>query len=351
MFFFKQFLAASTVLAVAHGQGVIIKAQGDKGSPASTGLQVDPDNDSDANFISQTEIATNVVNQCGRTLQAGNIDVGATTEDALADNQVTQVQKGSTVTLTINQVNETGAGPYTCDFDPTGNTAGTSGQLNLTTSESDANNKGQITIKATMPDDLACSGSSTGNVCTIRCRNANEFGGCVAVQQTDVTPAENTPANIEAFQSLSSINEQIQQNIADLPAAVDALATSGSSDAEIGTAIVSGIQAADPSTDGLAQNQADDGTDDTDTDTNTGNNNNGNNNNGNTNNNGNNNNNNNGNGNGNNRNGNGNNNNNNANTNNNANANANTNASGNGNGFGRGNRNKNNKREALRRSI
>lgn len=39
MFSLRQIITASAILAVAHGQGVIIKAQGAKGSPASLGLQ------------------------------------------------------------------------------------------------------------------------------------------------------------------------------------------------------------------------------------------------------------------------------------------------------------------------
>ncbi|KAI1463437.1 uncharacterized protein F4812DRAFT_463772 [Daldinia caldariorum] len=341
MFSLKQILTASAILAVAHGQGVIVKAQGAKGSPASFGLQVNTNDKSDANVISQTEIVTNVVNQCGRTLKAGNIDVGATTEDALAANKVTKVTKGSKVDVFIRQDSTAGAGPYTCDMDLTGNTAGATGQINVTTTESKANKNGLITLQVTMPKDLACIGSSTGNVCTIRCRNANEFGGCFAVQQTDTTPAKNTPQNIQAFQSLKNINDQIQQNVADLPAAVKALSESGKSDAEIGTAIIDGIQAADPATDGLAKNQAGNGNAG-----NTGNKgnkgNNGNANTGNSNK-----------GNGNNRNGNGNNQNGNANNNNNA-------AAGNNRGFGNGfggfggfggnaNKNNNQRRSIMRR--
>lgn len=217
------------------------------------------------------------MNECGRTLQAGNIDIGASTEDALAADQVTQVTKGSSVQVTIREVNQTGAGPYTCDMDPTGNSIGATGQTNLTTTESKPDKNGDITLKVAMPKDLACIGceyipvptfpdlitdkshlASTGDVCTVRCRNANEFGGCFAVQQTDTTPAENTPQNIETAQTLQGITQQVQQNIADLPAAANALAGAGSSDAEIGTAIVEGIQATDPATDGLAQDQAGD---------------------------------------------------------------------------------------------
>lgn len=35
----KQTVVASAILALAQGQGVLLKAQGNKGSPASLGLQ------------------------------------------------------------------------------------------------------------------------------------------------------------------------------------------------------------------------------------------------------------------------------------------------------------------------
>ncbi|KAI1778567.1 hypothetical protein F4818DRAFT_406472, partial [Hypoxylon cercidicola] len=254
MFSLRNILTASAVLAVAHGQGVIVKAQGSRGSPASLGLQVNPNDDADANFISQTEIVANIVNECGRTLQAGNIDIGATTEDALAANQVTQVTKGGSVKVTVRQVNETGAGPYTCDLDPTGNANGATGQTNLTTTEGKPNRNGEITLNVQMPNDLACMGSSAGDVCTVRCRNANDFGGCFPVQQTDTKPAQNTPDNIQTAQTAEGIDAQVKQNVADLSAAEEGLAEAGPTDAEIGVSIVNAVQAADPSTNGLAQN-------------------------------------------------------------------------------------------------
>ena len=51
----------------------------------------------DATLIRDAEIEQNIVNECGRTELAGNIDIGENTENALAANAVTQVQKGSTV--------------------------------------------------------------------------------------------------------------------------------------------------------------------------------------------------------------------------------------------------------------
>ncbi|KAJ0313832.1 uncharacterized protein N0V96_002108 [Colletotrichum fioriniae] len=213
-------LAAAAMLAMAQAQGVILAAQGPNG-PASPGLLVDA-NKADANIINQKEIVDNVVNECGRTILAGNIDIGETTEAQLGNNTVTKVTKGSNVDVTIAQVSADGAGPYSCDLDLTSNANGATGQTKLQVQEAGAQS-GQIKLKVTMPDDLACVGASTGDVCTVRCFNDNAkgpFGGCFAVQQTDTKPKQNTPANIPTAQTLDGVLKQVQQNIVDLPAAV-----------------------------------------------------------------------------------------------------------------------------------
>jgi hypothetical protein len=67
--------------------------------------------------------------------------------------------------------------------------------------------------------------ASTGNICTVRCFNsaaAGPFGGCFAVQQTDVTPNANTPETIKTAQTLEGVAAQIAVNQVDLPAAVKA---------------------------------------------------------------------------------------------------------------------------------
>lgn len=76
--------------------------------------------------------------------------------------------------------------------------------------------------EVTLPQDMACTGSSQGNVCTVRCKNAQDFGGCIAVQQTDTKalPADNDPSNIKSAQTLEGIMAQIAQNKQDLPAAI-----------------------------------------------------------------------------------------------------------------------------------
>ncbi|TGJ82135.1 hypothetical protein E0Z10_g6640 [Xylaria hypoxylon] len=229
MYFIKQAIIASSLLAVAHGQAILLAARGSKGSPISRGLQVDSSSTDDANIISDVEISTNVVNECGRTVLAGNIDIGEQTENALADGNVTETTAGSRVAVLIQQVNATGAGPFTCDMDPTGNSIGASGQTQLRVKESSANKNGVITLRVTMPNNLQCTGSSAGN-------------------QTDVKAGENDPTTIGTIQQLDNVLKQVQQNVADLPAALEGIAEAEQSPADQGTTVVDKIQAADPST-------------------------------------------------------------------------------------------------------
>ncbi|KAL3417698.1 hypothetical protein PVAG01_10708 [Phlyctema vagabunda] len=220
---YRLLLVAPALLAVAHSQGVIQSAQGDKGSPASLPLQVDT-TAADANIINTQEITDNVVNECGRTLLGGNIDIGENTEGQLIAKTVTSVTKGSTVQVTIDQINDDGAGPYTCDLDQTSNANGATGQTPLDVTEKDSK-AGVTTLTLTMPADMACIGASTGDVCTVRCFNAAKagpFGGCFAVQQTDVTPTENSANQIATAQTLKGVLAQVEQNKEDFPAAVAA---------------------------------------------------------------------------------------------------------------------------------
>jgi hypothetical protein len=148
------------LISAVSAQGVIQSAQGTKGSPASLPLQVDL-SAADANIINPAEIAQNVVNECGRTLLAGNIDIGTQTEGQLSNKTVTSVTKGGNVAVTINQLDANGAGPYSCDMDFTSNADGTSGQTNLTVKETDAG--GITTLSLTMPADMACVGGMSSH--------------------------------------------------------------------------------------------------------------------------------------------------------------------------------------------
>lgn len=146
-------------------------------------------------------------------------------------------------------------------MDPTGNSLGATGQtaLEVTNNVPGVNGFSQaktqdFNITVTMPTNLNCTGgesllklmsphmsrrkanktcvASTGNVCTVRCRNnalAGPFGGCFAVQQTDTNVKTNVASKISTAQTLEGIQAQIQQNKVDLAAAVAANQVDGTS--------------------------------------------------------------------------------------------------------------------------
>lgn len=189
----------------------------------------------DTGIIRQAEIDQNIVNTCGRTELAGNIDIGQVTEDQIAAKAVTQVTKGGSLIMTIHQVNADGAGPYTCDLDETSNAGAFKGNLTVTNNVPGANGLSQVkeqdfNITIAMPTDMACIGGSTGNICTVRCRNnsvAGPFGGCVAVEQTDITPAQLQASTIKTAATLKGMQAQVISDNTDLQAAVVANENTG----------------------------------------------------------------------------------------------------------------------------
>lgn len=247
-------------LAVVQGQGVgvIMKAQGTKGSPASRGLQVSMTDKADANIINKTEIADNMTNECGRTLLAGNIDIGEVTEDLLANKTITSTMKGGKVAVTINQGGMEGVGPYTCDLDVTSNAGSVTGQIPLTVTDAGTGKNGMEEVSVIMPKDMACIGGksplnlaylvpptnttlsgSTGNICTVRCTNAQNYGGCFAVRQTDIKPAKLQAATIKTQTPLKGMFAQVMIDNIDLPAT--AKANQGSTEAEQGKLAIDAI--------------------------------------------------------------------------------------------------------------
>ncbi|TGO90730.1 hypothetical protein BPOR_0053g00210 [Botrytis porri] len=245
---YTSILFQAALLSVVQAHGVILAAQGIAGSPASVGFKVDDaiarnctsisPCQQDTTIIRDSEIAANIVNECGRTELSGNIDVGENTENALSAGAVTKVKAGTLMTVTIHQVNADGAGPYTCDLDQTSNAGVISQNLTVTNNVPGVNGLSQaktqdFNITVQMPDNLACTGASTGNICTVRCRNnavAGPFGGCFPVQQTDVAATNNSANTISTAQTLKAIEAQVQENNVDLPVAVAANQAAGSAD-------------------------------------------------------------------------------------------------------------------------
>ncbi|KAL2131076.1 hypothetical protein VTI74DRAFT_5572 [Chaetomium olivicolor] len=258
---FSCLLPLASLLALANAHGVILAAQGEPGSPPSVGFKVSDaiarncttisPCQMDTTIIRDAEINAGTVNSCGRTKLTGNIDIGEVTENALAAGEVTQVRSGSQMLVTIHQVNADGAGPYFCDLDEGSNTGIISQNLSVTHNIPGANGLSQsgpqdFNITVTMPQNFKCVGGSTGNVCTVRCRNnaqAGPFGGCFAVQQVDTkpTPGTNDPANVKTEESLGEINFQTAKNQEAFPVAVEANKEAGGTEAEQNLAAVDAI--------------------------------------------------------------------------------------------------------------
>ncbi|EFX05675.1 hypothetical protein CMQ_3744 [Grosmannia clavigera kw1407] len=209
--FFRVDLTLAVFVSVAYGQGVIASAKGDVG--ISYGMQVEINNYADANYINQAEIVANAVNACGRTLLAGDISEAGVTEELLETGNYTTTTQGGTITMVISQRYANGSGPFACDLDEASNALGAYGQTNLTVTQNNA-----------------------------------DFGGCITVQQTDVTANVNTVDNIVTEEKKSAISAQVVQNQKDLPAAKKGLAAAGTTEKE-GLYIVKAILAGDANID------------------------------------------------------------------------------------------------------
>ncbi|KAH7413955.1 hypothetical protein DE146DRAFT_13529 [Phaeosphaeria sp. MPI-PUGE-AT-0046c] len=258
MYYQSSVLALAALFTTVHSHAAILAAVGDKGS--SQGFLVDPDIarncttispcQQDATIIRDNEITQNIVNACGRTEINGNIDIGEQTENELAAGRMTQVKAGSIMEVTIHQVNADGAGPFECDMDETSNAVTTFTPLKVTNNVPGSFGLSQakeqdFKINVQMPEKFNCIGASTGNICTIRCRNnavAGPFGGCFAVQQTDGKGRTDEKASsVETTQTLEGIEAQILQNKKDFAVAVQANQNAGAANLDEGAAAISAL--------------------------------------------------------------------------------------------------------------
>jgi hypothetical protein len=204
---FAAFCASSV-----HGHGLITAATGANGvtgkgfavvdgTPRDTGLPIKAV-EGDTSIIRDNEIASGKVGGCGRTEFGGSTDVAKQLAASAAAGMPT-VGADGTVTMTIHQVNQDGAGPYACDVnaDGTGNSfvamqvsKNVPGAfLGLSTAAAK-----DFQVTAAMPAGTKCTGGPNGDACVVRCRNqalAGPFGGCIAVaQQSAGTAAAGTAA-------------------------------------------------------------------------------------------------------------------------------------------------------------
>ncbi|KAF8213242.1 hypothetical protein K438DRAFT_1564710 [Mycena galopus ATCC 62051] len=190
---------AGTITGVTGANGVQASGFGILASTPRDGSTPVPF-EQDTSVIRNAEIASGKTGVCGSTKAGGNNDVTSQLAAASQAGLPTAAADGS-VTMTLHQVNQDGAGPYTCDVSGDGGNTFTAatvtqqvpGVFGLSTAKAT-----NFTLVAQMPAGMACTGGPNGDACIMRCRNpalAGPFGSCVAVSNGGA--ASNTTAGLK----------------------------------------------------------------------------------------------------------------------------------------------------------
>ncbi|CAE6436217.1 unnamed protein product [Rhizoctonia solani] len=243
------YLSALVSLVAAHGTIVAIK--GANGITAA-GMGIDPETprdgtrakpfQQDTSVIRDREIESGKVGACGRTSQKGAIDMAAEME-AAASNGIPSATASGEIQMTLHQVNQDGAGPYTCDISADGgntfqaakvtkNVPGAFLGLSTATAE-------DFPLNVQMPAGMQCAGGPNGDACVVRCRNATPagpFGSCAVV--TNAQPAAGAGAGAAGAGAKSTGAKKQTRALA----GPDAFADEDAKDAELEEKLISGLR-------------------------------------------------------------------------------------------------------------
>ncbi|CAE7064669.1 unnamed protein product [Rhizoctonia solani] len=114
--------------------------------------------------------------------------------DAAASAGIPSATASGEIQMTLHQVNQDGAGPYTCDISADGGNTFQAAKVNknvpgaflgLSTATAE-----DFPLNVQMPAGMQCAGGPNGDACVVRCRNATPagpFGSCAVV--TNAQPA------------------------------------------------------------------------------------------------------------------------------------------------------------------
>ncbi|KAF8746997.1 hypothetical protein RHS02_00421, partial [Rhizoctonia solani] len=157
---------------------------------------------------------------------------------AAASNGIPSATASGEIQMTLHQVNQDGAGPYTCDISADGgntfqaakvtkNVPGAFLGLSTATAE-------DFPLNVQMPSGMQCAGGPNGDACVVRCRNATPagpFGSCAVV--TNAQPA----GGAGAASAKSTTGKKQTRALA----GPDAFADEDAKDAELEAKLISGI--------------------------------------------------------------------------------------------------------------
>ncbi|KAJ6550207.1 hypothetical protein B0H19DRAFT_952140 [Mycena capillaripes] len=175
---------AGTITGVTGANGVQAAGFGIIATTPRNGATPKPF-EQDTSVIRDKEITSGKTGACGRTAAGGNNDVASQLAAASQAGLPTAAADGS-VTMTLHQVNQDGAGPFTCDVSGDGGntfqaakvTQQVPGKFGLSLATAT-----DFPLTAQMPAGMACTAGPNGDACIMRCRNqalAGPFGSCVA---------------------------------------------------------------------------------------------------------------------------------------------------------------------------
>jgi len=250
MFFntFFVFLAVSSAFLSAQAHGTITLVTGANGvNGAGFGIIASTPRDGsskvpfeqDTSVIRDLDIKLGKTGVCGSTKAGGNNDVASQLAAASAAGLPSAAADG-TVSMTLHQVNQDGAGPFTCEVSGDGGntfvaatvTTQVPGKFGLSLAQAT-----DFPLAAQIPAGTACTAGPNGDACIMRCRNpalAGPFGSCVAV----TNGSGNSTAAAVAASTADDATSAVADATADAATADAATADAATADAATSVAAV-----------------------------------------------------------------------------------------------------------------
>ncbi|KAK1780101.1 hypothetical protein QBC45DRAFT_117456 [Copromyces sp. CBS 386.78] len=185
-------LFALTPLVAGHA--AIIAAVGDAGGVGmALGINTTTPRDGTRRNpfqLDTTRFRGQAAKTLGQTIQSGTNKVEEGTKAILdtTKDSLPQVTAGGALNMTLHQINQDGAGPFTCMINADAKATEWT-EIKVATNVPGRNGLSRATktdfpLIASIPADQACTGTAAGqdNLCLVRCQNARSFGGVVPVQ-------------------------------------------------------------------------------------------------------------------------------------------------------------------------
>ncbi|CAE6424590.1 unnamed protein product [Rhizoctonia solani] len=201
------YLSAIASLVAAHG--TITAVNGANGITGA-GMGIDPNTPRDGTKAKPFQQDTSIIRD--REIDSGKVGpCGRTTEKAASSAGLPSATADGEIQMTLHQVNQDGAGPYTCDMSGDGGATWQSATvtknvpgafLGLSTATAE-----DFPLNVRVPANMQCAGGPNGDACVVRCRNATPagpFGSCAAFTTANAGAAGGNKAAAAAAPSTKS---------------------------------------------------------------------------------------------------------------------------------------------------